>query len=175
MEDGGSCIGLAKKFFWAFLYEKTGTNFLANPVKWINRLYSGVVSLESPRSLLKRWLFHSLLMHNTPTPQLSSLNKNKALFFSWVCDPVGAVLLSQVGLAEVLGCLIGPQTASLTWHSLPAVSSAGAFSDRSQFFLRASPSSHKASLQLAGGFQEGALPDNKSQQISTSQTVAYFT
>lgn len=53
MEDGGSCIGLAKKFFWAFVYEKTGTKFLANPVKWTNRLCSGVVSLESPRSLLK--------------------------------------------------------------------------------------------------------------------------
>lgn len=175
MEDGGSSIGLAKKFFWAFLYEKTRTNFLANPVKWTNRLYSGVVSLESSRSLLKRWLFHSLLLHNTPTPQLSSLNKKKVLFFSWVCDPVGAVFLSQVSLAEVLGCLIGSQTASLTWYSLPAISSAGAFSNRSHFLLRASPRSHKASLQSAGGFQEGELPDNKPQQISISQTTASFT
>lgn len=50
MEDGGSSIGLAKEFFWAFLYEKTRTNFLANPVKGTNRLYSGVVPLESPRT-----------------------------------------------------------------------------------------------------------------------------
>ena len=53
MEDGSSSIGLAKKFFGAFLYEKTGTNFLANPVKWTDRLYFGVVSLESPKTLLK--------------------------------------------------------------------------------------------------------------------------
>ena len=96
-------------------------------VKGANTLYSGTVSWESPGSLLKWGLFQFLSMHKTPTSQLNSFNKNKPLFFnesmSW-----RAVLLSQVGLAEVLGYLIGPKQPHSLCTLCQQASSAGAFS-----------------------------------------------